>query len=335
MIYQCVNCGANMIFDPDSNAMICESCGGKDCHQKREAASLVTCTTCGGELVVEQFDSTTQCPYCSNYLVLDERVSGQYEPKRILPFKIGKKAAVTSMDTAFSHCLFKPRTFLTEKTLKKDGVKGLKGIYVPFFLYDYKAKGVLVGEGTKKKSWSSGNYTYTETSYYKIDRRLQADFDNIPVDASIKMPDATMDLMEPYEYEKLEAFDPKYMSGFFGEIYNDTADKFEERAKNKAKDSMTALLQGSVSGYSSVSFSENTVDLKKGGETEFVLFPVWKYSYEYGGKLYDYYINGQNGKVIGETPVSKGKVFWYGLTCSALWVVLLNAIMLILKTWGI
>ena len=45
--------------------------------------------------------------------------------------------------------------------------------------------------------------------------------------------------------------------------------------------------------------------------------PVWKYVYQYKGQTYQYHVNGQTGKVIGITPISKEKVLLYGASVFA------------------
>jgi hypothetical protein len=38
------------------------------------------------------------------------------------------------------------------------------------------------------------------------------------------------------------------------------------------------------------------------------LFPVWISAFSFNGKLYQFVVNGQTGKVSGESPVDKLKV---------------------------
>ena len=73
----------------------------------------------------------------------------------------------------------------------------MEGIYVPFWLYDYGADYDFAGEGTRVRTWRSGDTEYTETSYFEVIRQMDVDFDRIPVDASIAMDDGIMDLMGP------------------------------------------------------------------------------------------------------------------------------------------
>lgn len=308
MNFQCKNCGGNVVWSPEKHAMECPYCGGIDCEAVEGDASLTVCAACGGEVSINELTSASRCEYCGNSLVFNERVEGNYKPDSIIPFSVSKDMAVTAMESEFRKRIFTPASFLSEKTLKE-----LNGFYVPFFMYDFDAESVFVGTGTKVRRWRSGNYDYTETSYYEIRRRMQASYDNIPVDASYSMDDTKMDLMEPYDYSELMGFNPKYLSGFFGEIYNDTKDKFADRAKKKAVASASTLLHESIKSYATVSSTVDETTLRD-GKVDYTLFPVWKYTYAYAGKTYDFFINGQSGKVIGKTPVSLSKVILYGLT---------------------
>lgn len=322
MNFQCKNCGGNMVYSPKVKAMYCPYCEGTDCESVAGDASLTVCASCGGELSVDKFDSSGKCPYCGNYLVYNDRVSGEYLPDSVIPFKLTKDEAVESMDKEFKRRKFAPISFLNEKTLEN-----LKGYYVPFFLYDFTADYDYLGEGTKVRTWRSGNYDYTETSYFEIVRKMHAEYDNIPADASYVMEDNTMDLLEPFDYNELMEFDPKYLSGFFGSIYNDKSDTFKPRAVIKATNSAKALMRDSIKGYATVKAEVDDLRFQD-GKVDYTLFPVWKYVFKWAGKEYPFYVNGQNGKVIGKVPISKLKVIIYSLVSGGL---LLAGIEFILK----
>lgn len=325
MRYRCKNCGGNMVFAPEKQQMLCPFCDGTDCEDRIGDESITVCPACGGELTTGEFTSASRCPYCNNYLIYESRVSCEYEPDSVLPFKICKKDAVGCIDREFKKRRFAPASFLSEKTLEE-----MNGYYVPFYLYDFKADGVYEGTGTKVRTWRSGNYDYTETSFYDVRRNMHVEYDNIPADASTEMPDETMDLIEPYDYEALTSFDPKYLSGFFGEVYNASKEAYEGRAKRKAVESAAALLHGSLSGYSSLSPRVDTTTLTP-GKVDYTLFPVWIYKYEWKGTVYPFYVNGQTGKVIGKTPISKMKAFLYAGTAGLLTLACIEMILRIVE----
>ena len=45
------------------------------------------------------------------------------------------------------------------------------------------------------------------------------------------------------------------------------------------------------------------------GRVQYALLPVWLFETVYGDKKYQFAINGQTGKMVGELPVDKG-AFW-------------------------
>lgn len=322
MIFKCKNCGGNTVFLPERQKMFCPYCEGEDSDEcKTGGDSLHVCLNCGGEIAVNDYMSASKCPYCDNYLIFDERVEGEYEPHLMIPFKIGKEKVKQLLREKFKKAVFAPSDFLAEVKLKT-----IEGMYVPFFLYDYAANWDYEGEGTKIRKWISGNTEYTEISYYQLIRNMDIDFQRIPVDASIAMEDSVMDLMEPYTYDALEAFRAKYMSGFFGERYNETTEELEYRAKQKAKTDAEVLLQATLGGYNTSRTIRKNLSLDR-TKANYTLFPVWIYSYYYKGEDYRFHINGQTGKIVGKVPVSKGKVIGYGIT---LWSIL-TAMMCLLQ----
>ena len=364
MIFRCKNCGGNVVYSPERKKMFCPFCESED-SEEREDGVIVTseaengqpasgvvdaktqeggttgataqpksavnaqqkvtkvCPNCGGEIPMTAATSATQCPYCDNYLIVDDQISGVYTPHMLIPFKMGKEGCKQLIRSKFEKCVFAPTDFLSEVRLN-----GIHGDYVPFWFYDYNTNCTFHGEGTKVRSWTTGNTQYTETSYYDIVRDMDIDFDKIPVDASVGMPDAVMDLMEPFDYKEMQEFKPEYLSGFYSERYNMTSDLIESRAKAKMQEDAKKMLNDSYSGYASVRKIAENVSVTD-SSVNYGLLPVWKYDYTYKGKEYPFYVNGQTGKLVGIAPISKAKVWAYagtlGVTLAAI-LCMLNAI---------
>ena len=313
MFFKCKNCGGNVVYSPEKHEMFCPFCDSEKSEEREDGTSpeMTICPNCGGEIPVEEHTSATQCPYCDSYLIFNERVEGEYEPKMIIPFQLGKETCKKSIREKFKRNLFAPTDFLSEVRLNS-----MQGIYVPYWFYDYDTQCIFRGEGTKVRTWTSGNTQYTETSYYAINRDMDITFTKIPVDASEKMPDDVMDLMEPYNYSQLISFKPEYVSGFYAEKYNMLSDVVESRARKKMKDDAMAMLKESYAGYSSVRTERQDVQITD-SSAGYGLLPVWKYLYTYNGEEYPFYVNGQTGKIVGNAPVSKKKVWAYTGTLGA------------------
>ena len=167
MLYRCVNCGGNVVYDPAKKKMVCLSCGGSDCQELVPSQEPVICINCGSQIPYTEYQSAGRCPSCGTYLLRDDKVNYPYGADVILPFKISKHEAEEKLRNEFGKKLFIPGTFLSQKTLE-----ALKGVYVPFWMYDYDSDVAYEAIGTKVRSWTSGDKRYTETSYFDVGRSL-------------------------------------------------------------------------------------------------------------------------------------------------------------------
>lgn len=323
MIFKCQNCGGNIVYNPDKGTMCCPHCDSLDSENKLVSDEYMThCANCGAPMddAIKKFTSATRCPNCGTYTVLDERVENDYRPEFVLPFRISKDKAVDLLREEFGRRIFTPKGFLSKASIDK-----IEGSYVPFFLYDYDTDSKYSGKATIVRTWRSGNYEYTETSYYNIFRDMDASFDMIPVDASDAMEDGLMDLLEPYNYAGLEQFQEKYMSGFLGEVYNQPENELEPRAIAKVDGAVERLINDSISGYTTVNKLSLIINRNK-KKTHYALLPVWEYVFHFRGKDYKFHVNGETGKVVGRTPVDKGKVVTYSGTVFALVTIIFEAV---------
>ena len=313
MIFKCKNCGGNAVYDPDRKAMWCPHCDSNDSEEKIETNTITNCGNCGAPLDhLGTFTSALKCAHCGSYIILEERVEGKNRPDLILPFEISRKNAEEILKKEFSKRVFTPDSFLDNNSLQC-----MEGSYVPFWLYDYLTKVDYEGKATKVSVHRRGDFEITETSHYHVVRKMEIQFDKIPVDASKRMADDVMDLMEPYEYRALCNFEEKYMSGYEGEVVNFSKEEEEQRAVEKAKRDSEDLLSESMGGYTTNIPERKNIELTA-RKAYFALMPVWVYKYHFRGKEYIYHVNGQTGKVIGKTPTDGKKALLYSGTVAVL-----------------
>lgn len=301
------------MYSPEKHGMYCPFCESEESDELAPGltGSLTVCPNCGGEVPVEEHTSATRCPYCDSYLIFDERVEGKYEPRMMIPFQIGKETCKQSLRDKFRKCRFAPVDFLSEARLNS-----MQGYYVPYWFYDYDTVCSFQGEGTRVKVWVSGDREYTETSTYAVNRNMDIRFEKIPVDASLAMPDDVMELIAPFRYDQMTTFQPRLMSGFYGEKYNMPWEEVEMRARSLMKADAEKLLRESYAGYNSVRTLSQDVHVRD-SRTFYGLLPVWKYIYRYKDQEYPFYVNGQTGKIVGTAPFSKGRFMAY---VGTLWV---------------
>ncbi|WML29667.1 TFIIB-type zinc ribbon-containing protein [Neobacillus sp. OS1-32] len=311
--YKCPSCGSDMSFDSETGDLSCPSCGR---HEKIEnyQEELQTsstndvetkeyhCENCGAILLTTADTTATNCSFCGAGVVIADRLSGQLAPAKVIPFTISKEEAIDAFKKWCRKGLLTPRGFMNA-----DRIKSITGMYVPFWLFDLNSKVQVSAECTKVRTYTQGDYIYTETKYYDAFRDINLDYVKIPVDASEKMNDELMDRLEPYPYDQLKDFKTPYLAGFLAEKYNYSDDELLPRAKDKISSYIESYISSTFAGYHSVFYKNKQIDTKN-VNSNYVLLPVWMVSYDYNHSEHTFAMNGQTGKVVGKPPISMGKV---------------------------
>lgn len=325
--YKCPQCGAALKFHSQHQHWGCDFCHGEFALDELEVKPVTvrppepsvageafdegargySCPSCGAHIVTDATTAATFCMFCGNPTVIPERLSDRLRPARLIPFQKSKEEAKAAFAKLCRGKPFLPKGYADEAQKEK-----ITGVYVPFWLYDCLSDGELVAEGVRVTTWSDKNYRYTKSDFYSIELRGGAAFGRVPVDGSRKMDDALMDSIEPFDFSALTPFAMPYLSGYFAETYDLDAAAVFPRARDRVGQSTQALLHGTISGYGSVRTQHQSTTVTP-TKTEYVLLPVWFLHTKYQDKPYVFAMNGQTGKVMGNLPISQGRVWaWFG-----------------------
>ena len=114
----CKNCGSPVVFDPAKQKVVCQTCGASWDADEIESSSkaftedqhavsmdqvygsaekefmdcyIYTCSSCGGEIIINGSEASTKCIYCGSSSVVFDRISKEKSPECILPFSITKE----------------------------------------------------------------------------------------------------------------------------------------------------------------------------------------------------------------------------------------------------
>ncbi|MCI8941133.1 MAG: hypothetical protein HFH12_14315 [Dorea sp.] len=329
--YKCPCCGAALNFSGAEQKLACKSCGNTydvsvlrevtksenapgeqklEWEERRETAAAkraddgrYLCPSCGGEIEADENTASTKCPYCENVVVIRQTVTGRFEPDAVIPFQIEADRARQMLEDFCKGKRLLPRNFKDKSYLKN-----LKGYYVPYWLFDCDVYADMSFQATRTRMWSDSNYDYVETSHYLVNRSGNMRFYHVPVDGSIQMSDETTESIEPFDYRGLTEFRPAYLAGYETDKYDVGADTAKNRANERIYNSAEQEMAGTVIGYDTVRASKRSLR-SSNGHISYVLLPVWLFETAYNGKNYQFAINGQTGKMVGELPVDKG-AFW-------------------------
>ena len=336
--YKCPCCGGKIEFDSSIQKMKCPFCDTEfemetlkdydavlkeerpddlnwDTHAgsdwrpgEEEGMRIYVCNSCGGQVITDETTAATHCPYCGNPVVMMSQFSGDLKPDYVIPFKLDREAAKEAMKKHLSGKKLLPKAFKSQNHIDE-----IKGVYVPFWLFDASADADITYRATRVRSWSDSTYDYTETSYFALQRAGDLEFERVPVDGSSKMADDLMESIEPFDFSDAVDFQTAYLSGYLADRYDVTAEQSIDRANERIKRSTENAFRNTVHGYSTVSVENSSVRLNN-GKAKYALYPVWVLNTTWRGKKFLFAMNGQTGKFVGDLPVDKGAWWrWFGL----------------------
>lgn len=323
--HKCPNCDAVLKFNPHGQNWKCEYCrsefdletlnkyeekAGKTLESEAispKNIDMYSCPNCGAQIIADPNVSTTSCVYCRNVAILKDKLQGEFNPDYVIPFRYTKEDAINAFKKLGKGKILMPKEFNNKRNINE-----MSGIYIPFWLYDYNANGVIEADCKRITSWRSGDYRYTKTDTYLATRGGSMSFDNIPVDGSKRFPNDIMNSIEPFDYKDLKEFNYSYLSGFLSEKYDVTKEEAEQDAINRAKNSFISEMEKDIIGYNTVVPIKNNINLQN-IKNDYVLLPVWMLNIKYKNKIYTFAMNGQTGKLVGNIPIDVKKAVFLWL----------------------
>lgn len=325
--YKCPCCGGTIAFDSDSQKMKCPYCDstftveslkeydeiltkekekndeGDFRKEKRDWAEdglmHYVCSSCGGEIITNETLASTVCPYCSNNVILTDKLEGVLKPDLVIPFKLNKEQAKKIFSDSMKGKKYLNRAF------KDDGhLEEIKGVYVPVWLYSSPAQASITYRAVTTRVWTDRNFTYTQSNHFLLEREGSVAFEKIPVDGSKNMSDEMMESLGPYDYSQAVDFQTAYLSGFLANKYDLTSDECKPRAIERAKVSVERYFRRTTEAFADVVKESESVKMT-GGEVKYALLPVWLLNTKWEGRNYLFAVNGETGKFVGDFPFDK------------------------------
>ncbi len=319
---KCQNCGGDLEFSPEGQNYACPYCCSEftqeeidrankiseektssDAKEKEiadfaEHTNVYTCTSCGAEVISDENTAATFCAYCGSSIALSGRISDELCPDYIIPFKYTKEKAMEMYKNWCRKKWFVPNDFKSDQQIEK-----ITGLYVPYWLSDcyLNAKITATSQIIKHR----GDY-----QIIKEDESVRAayiQYNKIPADASLKLNDALMDSIEPFNFSELIPFNRSYLQGFYADRFDVAKEDVLARIKTRAENGATDLLKGKIQNFDVVNVKHTYSNVIK-TDWHYALFPIWIMNYKQGDKKYEFMMNGQTGKFVGALPISPLKL---------------------------
>jgi hypothetical protein len=297
----CPSCGSRMVFTPDGQSLICESCSshekvkntarGSDVEGKNFVVALstakghlrpmdartYTCEGCGAVFIVPAEQLTMVCPYCnSTYVARQVETREILFPNGVIPFKINKDQAKKGLKNWFNS--------------QPAWVANGQALYVPVWVFD------LGGQ----LNWDAQIYDNQSNKWIVQKDQKALQYTDVIILATRRFPDELQPAIQDYNLKGAVPYDPRYLVNWPAETYQIslgdasliarqiTLDKERQNIRNCYQRAMRSL---------HVDSSNLIVESYR-----LILFPVWLTHYLVEEKRYEVLINGQTGEVFGEEP---------------------------------
>lgn len=332
----CVNCGAELLYAPGTTDLNCNYCGhteeiiplgsefeelelkaylsemGGQSHS--EEITMLHCKNCGANQHVEENYKSLHCVYCSMPLIVEDAYKEDWIiPGAVLPFQINQEKAHTVFNNWVKKLWFAPNK-LKKATLDP---KNTKGLYMPYWTFDAQLDATYTGQRGQyyyvTKTVGSGKNRRTvqerRTQWYPVSGSISGFVDDILEKASKQRSGIIPKKISKWNLKLLKPFDSSFLAGFITEKHTITLNDGHIEAEKEAKAIADRWARRDIGGDTQ---RVSSLNMKLTQETfKHILLPVYVSAYKFKGKSYNFFVNGESGKLSGKRPYSFWKIFFF------------------------
>lgn len=328
---KCPSCSASIKFDPSTGKLKCPYCHYEEEIAKPELDAsqfaqelnfyealergnfnwgeekkIVICDACGAESIYDALEIANVCPYCGSNHVMEAAAENSLAPNGICPFEITREQA----DANFQKWI-KGRWFAPNEAKRNAKADAFHGVYLPYWTFDAKTASQYRAQyGINRIVTDKEGKTHIETDWYFTSGFYQEFIDDYLVRATKRYDNQLLEKVEPFDTNRSLAFKKEYLSGYIAERYSIGLEDSWKIAQKGIHDHLEEQITDKImrrhnadhvrglhfsTTYSNITF-------------KYVMLPIWVSSFRYKDKTYQFLVNGQTGKVGGQSPVSAIKV---------------------------
>lgn len=333
----CKNCGAELVYLPGSDSILCNYCGHKEIieidnlnikeldlnyYLKKvgsksysQEITMISCEKCGANQHIEENYKSLHCVYCTTPLVLENTQKEEWiVPGAIIPFQIDKNESSRIFSGWIKKLWFAPNKI---KKASLD-LKNTKGLYLPYWTFDAQLFASYKGQ-RGEYYYVNVPYTTTEngrtvrrtkrerrTHWYYANGEINSFIDDTLIKATYQQKNKIPIKVSNWKLNDLKPFKNDYLKGFVTEKYTIPLKNGHLESVQEAKYIARRLAKQDIGGDTQ---KIDAIDIKLSEETfKHILLPVYINSYTYKNKVYNFYINGQTGSISGKRPYSVWKI---------------------------
>ncbi|MEO0470566.1 MAG: hypothetical protein AAF206_13150 [Bacteroidota bacterium] len=329
--HSCPECGSNLKYGAGRRKLVCTNCSySRNLQQnstqvaKRNLSDGVKlegfekglyktfqevhCKSCGTYFAAENHTVINQCPYCGGTEFENStRQQEVFQPYNIIPFTIPRKFVEKKLRRFLSTSLFGGNPFLPSGIGAVTKPDRLKGVYIPAFMMDAFVRTTWKAELAMTYMEQRGKKQVKKTIWEPTAGYFEHFYSDLFFPISHGGDQGWIEQI-PWNTRELVAFDSRYMGDWWVELYqNNEMDAFVMADLYTDADAEGKAMGRMPDGEGMRKYELNSEKMSL--TFKHVLVPLWATSFEYKGEIFQYFINGQTGKMVGEKPLSNTKIY--------------------------
>jgi len=340
--FHCPACGAEAIWTPARQALICAYCGttspaqaeltatGEEIIREHDLAAAlrsipddkrgwqaqktsVRCQSCQAISVFDAARVGQRCDFCgSSALVPYEEIKEAFSPESLLPMQWAEGQVRETIRSWYGSRFWAPN-----KLRRQAMTDRVRGLYVPYWTFDAQVHADWTAE-SGDYYWESESYTDADgkrqtrqvrkVRWYPSSGSIEHFFDDEMVPATRGVHLGLLRSVEPFPSKDLVAYQPGFLSGWVIERYQIDLLAAARHAREQMNQQVRQLCAQEVPGDTHRNLQ---VSPDYSGQTfKHILVPLWLLTYQYRQRTYQVVMNGYTGTMAGEYPKSWVKIFF-------------------------
>ncbi len=308
--FVCPHCGGQMQFIAHEDRLTCDYCGHQapvlqalqsgmnieerdfavglattDGHTRSDTPRAFTCQGCHATLISRQQLSLT-CPYCGSHHVIDAQSQNLAAPQVMLVFSVTQQDARRALQDWVEKQVI-GQQYQTSR---------VRGIYLPAWTFD-----IITEHPWRTMRAESAAAPGGLPAITTHEGREAVFHDDLVVPATHLLPYALRSAFEDFDLNALTPYDEACLASHPAALHTITLADASLVARRKAYQ-QAEKQPPPVHSADRSTIKEIAPPIVTVLSYKLALLPFWIGNYRYKGKVYLAVINGQNGKVRGQSP---------------------------------
>jgi len=318
--HKCPGCGSNMKFDIETGNLMCMHCKTSKEFNNTEAVerrmmcadimkthktwtdgTVFRCSNCGAKEVISKKDISKKCAFCGSGAVVSSKDLPGIQPDSVIPFRITSQTANDNFRKWKKKRWFAPNSFK-----KQDTVADLNAFYTPCWSFSSNTQSMYAGQLGRTHTVHTRNGTRTTVRWFRVNGVMNQPYMDHFIQSGDRVSNATFNRLKPFNLQQVQVYRTEFLAGIVAEHYSRNLETcFGQFSQFVKSDLRRRVMRRYNADHCSFLDVQTVYNDKR---FNYILLPLYINNYKYKKKNYNFFVNGQSGKIIGQYPKSKAKI---------------------------